>query len=258
VYRTKNNYKFQFEIIPQNLTQFEKKILKLEQIRYIENPEQFHKETAYLKSVDGKLSYYYLFSKIKSNNFNPGSGYLTHGFDFYRGSFHGQMIRGLINYCNLEENSIILDPFCGSGTALIEANLLGFNAVGIDINPIACLNTKIKTESLYLSSKLFNNTFFPSDNKRKSFMNLKDFNDFLSSDIKILINKFLYLRALSMNKRFSMNIEKGFKITFDKILNTMKKYEKLSKKIDLSLGRSRIFFGEVIMASNIFDLVFLK
>ena len=140
--------RFNFVPISDELTEFEKKLSKLELIRYIEHPELFYKEAAYFKKVDEKDSYYYLFSKIKSNDFNKGSGYLTHGFDFYRGSFHGQMIRGLINYCNLKGDSIILDPFCGSGTTLVESSLLGFNSIGIDINPIACLNSKIKTNVL--------------------------------------------------------------------------------------------------------------
>ncbi len=68
------NYSYQFEFVPisNRLTEFEKKLSNLELVRYIENPYLFHKETAYLKQVDGKYSYYYLFSKIKSNDFNKG------------------------------------------------------------------------------------------------------------------------------------------------------------------------------------------
>ncbi|MEQ8300196.1 MAG: DNA methyltransferase [Hyphomonas sp.] len=35
--------------------------------------------------------------------------------------------------------SIVLDPFCGSGTVLLEAQLSGLNAVGADANPLARL-----------------------------------------------------------------------------------------------------------------------
>ncbi len=54
------------------------------------------------------------------------------------------MVRGLINFCNLEKDATLLDPFCGSGTTIVEANLLGFKSIGIDINPIAYLTTKVK------------------------------------------------------------------------------------------------------------------
>ncbi len=42
-------------------------------------------------------------------------------------------------------NSIVFDPFCGSGTTLVEAARLGRVGIGIDFNPLACLITKIKT-----------------------------------------------------------------------------------------------------------------
>lgn len=39
----------------------------------------------------------------------------------------------------------VLDPFCGSGTTLVEALLNERNAIGIDTNPIACLISRVKT-----------------------------------------------------------------------------------------------------------------
>lgn len=45
-------------------------------------------------------------------------------------------------------NDVILDPFCGSGTALLEARLLSRNAIGIDINPLASLISSVKVTPL--------------------------------------------------------------------------------------------------------------
>lgn len=39
----------------------------------------------------------------------------------------------------------ILDTFCGSGTSIVEAKIHNRNAIGIDINPISCLLTRVKT-----------------------------------------------------------------------------------------------------------------
>lgn len=242
-------YKYDFEPFSNDLTDFEKKLSRLEQIRYIENPKRFYKETAYQKTVDGKLTYYSLFSKIKSNDFNRGSGYLTHGFDFYRGSFHGQMIRGLINYCNLKEDSIILDPFCGSGTTLIEANLLGFNSIGIDINPIACLNSKIKTSLLNCNinrlindnNKYFNQLYF---NQFK--VHLADFNILLKRDLKDLFYLFIFLRALSTETRFSIHRKIGFKKLYFKFIKILKTIENLKEELNINIGKSKIIYGNCL------------
>ena len=42
---------------------------------------------------------------------------------------------------------VVCDPFCGSGTTLVEANALGIEAVGCDISPFNCLLSRVKTET---------------------------------------------------------------------------------------------------------------
>ena len=43
------------------------------------------------------------------------------------------------------KGDFVLDPFCGSGTSLLEANIAGLNAFGSDLNPLACLIARVKT-----------------------------------------------------------------------------------------------------------------
>ena len=43
------------------------------------------------------------------------------------------------------EREVVLDPFCGSGTALVEAQRLARRAVGIDLHPVSCLVSRAKT-----------------------------------------------------------------------------------------------------------------
>ncbi len=47
-----------------------------------------------------------------------------------------------------DENDVILDPFCGSGTTVIEALKRNRNAIGFDIQPIAVFITNIKAKVL--------------------------------------------------------------------------------------------------------------
>lgn len=43
---------------------------------------------------------------------------------------------------------VVLDPFCGSGTTLLEAKLRGIHSVGVDINALSCLISRVKTTPL--------------------------------------------------------------------------------------------------------------
>ena len=44
--------------------------------------------------------------------------------------------------------SVVFDPFCGSGTVLVEAQAWGHDGIGVDANPIAVLATKVKTTAV--------------------------------------------------------------------------------------------------------------
>jgi len=55
-----------------------------------------------------------------------------------------QVARTLIQLFS-EPKETVLDPFCGSGTVLVECRLLERNAIGNDINPLATLIAKVKS-----------------------------------------------------------------------------------------------------------------
>jgi SOS regulatory protein LexA len=68
----------------------------------------------------------------------------THGFHTYPAMFIPQVARRLLlNYS--QKGDTICDIFCGSGTALVESRLLGRNAYGIELNPLASFLAKVKT-----------------------------------------------------------------------------------------------------------------
>ena len=66
----------------------------------------------------------------------------------YPARFIPDIPRELISALGCAKGSVVLDPFCGSGTTLVEAQRAGFDAVGIDLNPIACLISSVKTQPL--------------------------------------------------------------------------------------------------------------
>lgn len=80
--------------------------------------------------------------------YNPKeTKYLTHSFHEYPNKFIPQIPRATIKEFT-EENDVILDPFCGSGTTLIEANLMHRKSIGVDLSPLACLISRVKTTPL--------------------------------------------------------------------------------------------------------------
>ena len=60
--------------------------------------------------------------------------------------FSSDFVRDVLNRY-LPDNGTVLDPFSGVGTTLVEAILLGHNAVGFEINPYAALVCRTKVNS---------------------------------------------------------------------------------------------------------------
>ena len=77
---------------------------------------------------------------------NPNS--YTHGMFKYPCKFIPEIPRWGIKKYSKKENTIVFDPFSGSGTTLLEANINGLNAYGTEIDDIAKLIIKVKTTRL--------------------------------------------------------------------------------------------------------------
>lgn len=68
----------------------------------------------------------------------------THGFHTYPAMMIPQVAARLVDSLT-RPGDTILDPFCGSGSVLVEAVALGRNAWGLDLNPLAILIARAKT-----------------------------------------------------------------------------------------------------------------
>jgi len=83
---------------------------------------------------------------IESRNWNfadSDTRELTHGIHRYSGKFIPQIARTAIELLT-QPGGLVVDPFCGSGTTLLEAALLRRRAIGIDLNPLAALIARAK------------------------------------------------------------------------------------------------------------------
>lgn len=137
-------------------------------------------------------------------SFKDRGNWATHSGD-YRGNCTPQVPRNLIlKYTT--ENDVILDPFCGSGTTLIECKLLKRYGVGVDINKntLNIANNRLKFDC--------NNTYVPkliqanstnlkeviTDNRvdfifaHPPYANIIKYSDNIDGDISLLsVNDFL-------------------------------------------------------------------
>ena len=108
------------------------------------------------------------------------TSYATHGFHKYPAKFIPQLARRCIEE-NTDSNDVVCDPFMGCGTTLIESLVSGRKAVGVDINPVAYLISKVKTtpinpEKLKIEmNKILSdlNLYFESNNKQKTLSKIE-------------------------------------------------------------------------------------
>jgi site-specific DNA-methyltransferase (cytosine-N4-specific) len=88
------------------------------------------------------------FEKIDWDFINSNKKENLHSIHPYPAKFIPEIPRTLINIIKPDRDEYIFDPFCGSGVTLVEAQRLGFQSLGVDLNPIATLISRVKTSPL--------------------------------------------------------------------------------------------------------------
>jgi hypothetical protein len=68
----------------------------------------------------------------------------VHGLHPYLGKFIPQVVESLLRRY-FAPGQTVLDPFCGSGTTLVQANEMGIHAAGVDVSAFNVLLTRAKT-----------------------------------------------------------------------------------------------------------------
>ncbi len=101
--------------------------------------------------------------------------YITHGYHRYPAKFIPQLAARLIKELTLP-NDLVVDPFMGSGTTLVEAKVLGRRAIGVDINPVAHLISKVKINAFEpnLIIETYRNLFGDINSDELKLFNIKE------------------------------------------------------------------------------------
>lgn len=163
----------------------------------------------------------------------------VHRLHPYKGKFIPQLVEYFLdNHTNsfkkevyFKKGDIVLDPFSGSGTTLVQANELSIHSIGIDISYFNCLITETKlidydilsleNEVREILGKIVN---FESENKIKAFEEkllsfLSDFNStyFPSPEFKFKVN-----RGLIEEDKYGKDKEKEFLPIYNDLINKYK------------------------------------
>lgn len=77
-----------------------------------------------------------------------------HSMSSYLGGFPPRTPRRIIEQW-VPPRTTVLDPFCGSGTTLLEAKLLGRTTIGIDLNPLAVALARAKLVHVDVGDLIF-------------------------------------------------------------------------------------------------------
>jgi SAM-dependent methyltransferase len=72
---------------------------------------------------------------------------LTHGFHSYAGRLHPSIARKAIARWS-PPGGVVMDPFCGSGTVLVEGFVAGRRATGVDASPLAVAIARVRSSPL--------------------------------------------------------------------------------------------------------------
>jgi DNA modification methylase len=67
--------------------------------------------------------------------------------DWYRFvlAYPDHLVSSLVQRFNLQPHHVVLDPFVGTGTTLVECKKLGIDSIGVDANPVTAFASRVKT-----------------------------------------------------------------------------------------------------------------
>ena len=226
---------------------------------------------SYFKSIGGQPTNHFLAYRSQSSGltedrsaetktyFEEGifsTGYATHGLFPYRGKFHPQLIKAIINIIGVGRGDIILDPMCGSGTTNVEAALMGINSFAIDASPFCRFMTKVKRDSLSLPPKALENIskrageyfkyFSTSKNIDKKLLEVTDDEQRKVSELALLA----FLDALGYSKRVvSSTHQQLFCKVLKRYEDVVINFQKNRPASSLALGDVKILDGDALSIS---------
>ncbi|WP_295161957.1 DNA methyltransferase [uncultured Brachyspira sp.] len=237
------NYLIQYALIDKIITNGMTYISKDELKKYYDRNKI---ERVWREKLGDDLNWKLSFDNLKESDTTKH----VHRLHPYKGKFIPQLVNYFID-SNIDEfkkevyfkkDDLILDPFCGSGTTLVQANELGINALGIDISDFNTIisNSKIANINLEKLEIILKEL----TDKLKNYIKINyEFEDELNKRLLEFNNKYfdkvVYKKNIRENKInskiYSKEKEKEFLAVYN---NLIKKYNiKLNNDNDNSFIR---------------------
>ena len=220
-------------------------------VELVNDKKNIASRIAHLEKVGGKPT---LYTEIV-DRFGDTNAYAFHNLYPFKGKFYPRIVRTLINSFGLDSDSLILDPFNGSGTTTHEASIMGIESVGIDITPIGNLLAEIKNDILFLEESDITFNWQELSNILNKIESKKWKHQHPTIHKLMLVLYFDTIDALVRTSRYDKKGKEGlFNQKYLYILDCYKKLMELKKNFNLEFKKAKIMNGDVLELKN-FDLM---
>jgi len=265
----------EFELLPKTSEVFELEFAFYE-YKFLTKDEIIRKG-AFFKSVDEIPTYHYIIcsnnssliwegrSEITKSYFKEGNfstGYATHGLFPYRGKFHPQLIKGILNILGVQPGDVVLDPMCGSGTLNVEASIIGIDSIGIEKSPFCVLMSKVKYEALKTDSATLSLIIGDMDKNYKALINSKkllaEFSYHNGFQPEKAITLLAFLDAMGYARRCSKSIDVLFPSVLKRYVGQINSFIQARDKLNLNIANASFEIGDarnLTLADNSIDAI---
>lgn len=238
--------------------------------------DELVRRSAYFFKVEGQETNHYRICQRRPVQVDPdlkhrqnffdanayGVGYATHGLFPYRGKFHPQMIKGIMNIIGLKPGDTVLDPMAGSGTTLIEASIIGINGIGVELSPFACLMARAKLAGLNMDCSGFkkllemtDKVYEYFDRSAKNLDNLFDrpkangapfvLKELEGSEARKELILLAFLDSMGYaSRRKTKKAHELFPIVLTRYLAAVQQFNLVREELGMDLGKGKVVCGD--------------